>query len=132
MAKSPKNTPTSEVSPPLPEELDLLERSKVSVEQGLDVLHAVMDRVKAMLTDPNIQYDDRLASHYAWLLSHQVKALDAARKIDAHYHRYAKTASAEERDALVVKYLRDLPKARRAAIRSLLEELDGEDRALLS
>lgn len=37
----------------------------------------------------------------------------------------------EERDELVLSYIRDLPKERRAVIRELLDELDSEDLGVL-
>ena len=122
--------PQSAGSLPLPDDLDPLDQARQLVVRG----SAAMDRILALIESKiaaGDRYDDKLGSHYAWMMQKQVQAMEGLRKVDAHYHRWAKAASAEERDALVLAYLRAMPPARRAEMRAALDELE-EDRALLS
>lgn len=143
MSKSRRKRPRKPKKPeslPLPESLDPLELSRRVVATGLAALQSCMERITTMLDDDGPpcdvcgrkgqKYDDRLASHFAYLLKHAAGVMEANRKLDAHYHRWAQQAAPEDRDAIVVQYLRDLPPARRAAMLNMLDA--EEEQALLS
>lgn len=107
------------VNSQLPADARLLERATAAVEKGLDTLLACIETVTQELH--NGPYTTALGSHLAYLTQHATSVLDGVRKLEAHDQRAVKAMTPEERDALILSYIADLPEERRAAVVALLQ-----------
>lgn len=108
----------------------LVQAARVTIAKALDSLDQCVERVGKMLDKgvDGVGYDDKAASHLAWLTKHVAQILGEVRKLEVHDKNMVARMTAEEKDALVKAYLMDLPPERRAEFRALLDDL--EDRVL--
>jgi hypothetical protein len=107
----------------------LLDSARNTIAKGLATLDRCVDRVSAMLEDDEL-YDDKAASHLAWLLKNQSQIVGELRKLEAHDKRSVATMKPDEKDRLVWAYVEDLPVERRHQLRSRLDDLDEKERLL--
>lgn len=116
---------------PLPFEspdASLLERVRGTVESAAAALDRAIKRVSSDL-DASEEYDDKKASHLAWVSQKLVGMLSELRKLEAHNRQTVTKLSPDERDHLVRAYLEALPPDRRDAfvlfLRGLTEQSTG-------
>jgi len=110
----------------------MLDRARESMNRSLIALDSCAARAEKLLlepTDPQ-KYDDKLASHLAWLTSRVAEVTSALRQLEKHDRVMSKTP--EQRFQLVCAYLRsEASPVQRAAVAELLGELD-RGRSVLS
>lgn len=107
----------------------LVEAARTTIAKALASLDACVGRVATMLEGEDV-YSDKAASHLAWLTKHVAQILGEVRKLEAHDRNTVGKMSPEERDRLVVEYLRDLQPERRGEFRVLLDQLDASEAIL--
>lgn len=129
----PSKTPSGPLTPAKPrrkprrkpkQPVTLLDRARQTAGRAVDSLDDCVERVTVMLGHE--KYDQRLASHLAYLAKHAIIVLGELRKLEAHDQRAVKAMTVEEKDAQVLAYVRDMPRDRRAQIRAAIDELDAE------
>ncbi len=103
--------------------LDEVRQTAIDAARGL---RECMSRVREML-EQNREYDDKLASHYAWLSQHLAGLLRELRQMEKHDRAAVKAFTPEERDRHVRAYIAELAKERRADFRNMLDALDREE-----
>ena len=104
----------------------LLEKVRDTAAKATETLDVCITRVGEMLNNPDGPYNDKLASHLAYLTKYIAAVMESLRKLEAHDDKTVKGMSPAKKDALVQAYIADLPRDRRAALRAALDELDRE------
>ena len=75
-------------------------------------------KVGTMVMNDSGDYDDKMASHLAYLTKHIAQIMESLRKLEAHDANAVKKMPPAQQDKLVQAYIADLPKERRAALRA--------------
>lgn len=120
MAKSPKSAPKQAESPSDLSFTGAVEQAKASVERGAAMLDACIAKVSSMLEGE--EYDDRLASHLAWCLDKQSRALATLRSFGEKVKTQSLELTEEQRMRAIAKYIAtSIPVTKREYFRSLLD-----------
>lgn len=96
-------------------------------------LDGCISNVAAMLkraAKDRAEYDDKAASHLAWITKHAAQILGELRKLEVHDKNMFDRMSDEEKDELVAAYIADLGPERRAVFSRLIDELDAQENVL--
>ena len=110
--------------PQLPIATTMLDRARGTALRAVDSLDSCVERVTIMLGAD--KYDQRMASHLAYLAKHAIMVLGELRKLEAHDQRAVRAMTTDQKDAQVLAYVRDMPRDRRALVRAALDDLDAE------
>lgn len=110
--------------------ISMLETARETAAESLETLRDCLKRVKQLL-ETSDKYDDKLASHTAWLSRHVVSILGELRKLEASDRQAVAKMSSTQQDELVANYIRDLPRDRLEALSSLMSQLTATDEGVL-
>lgn len=113
----------------------LLLDARATVARGMQALDACIQRVASDLAQEGDDgddrpYNDKAASHLAWITKHAAQILGEIRKLEVHDRHMFDRMSDEEKDELVAAYIAELGPERRAVFRHLLDRLDSEEHLL--
>jgi hypothetical protein len=108
----------------------LLERVRGTAAKAADELDNCVTRVSSALREPGAKYNDKLASHLAYLGGHVVQILGELRKLDAGLRAQIRKLTPEQEHQACLDYVRELPLEKRSEIRALIDELDCETSVL--
>ena len=97
---------------------EMLNRARSTMDRAVQTLDRCVERVTEILEAD--EYNNKLASHLAWLAKQLAGITGELRKLEAHEEKISKNMSPEKRHAVVMAYLRSLPHHRQ---REVAEEI---------
>ena len=99
---------------------------QATAKKAAEGLDWAVTKVRETLEQPDAKYNDKLASHLAYLSSHVIQMVGELRKLDAGIRAQIKKLTPEQEFEACLEYVRELPVEKRADLRNLIEELEGE------
>lgn len=132
MAKSkPKTTKTQPQKPKTDNwsAAKTLIQGQKTLAKGVEIIDACLDRCRTMLAEGE-EYDDKLASHVAWVTKYMAGSLSELRQLEKHEQRMVDDMTPEELHRVVVAYVHELDPDGRQVFRELLDECEGQESLL--
>ena len=93
---------------------EMLNRARSTMDKAVQTLDRCVERMSEKLD--HAEYDNKDASHLAWLAKQLAGITGELRKLEAHEEKISKNMSPEKRHAVVMAYLKALPHHRQREV----------------